>query len=277
MSQKVTPCFFQGNGNSDVIQTQNSPTGKVVLVQNSQGQLMAIPVNQLQQVGSAKLPPRASSAPPSQAGTIRLLPTRPASVDAAGIKVQAAAARVVSPAQSLPGSLRATPSPNRTLIITSAATAGSLPLPPSSPSIVVSKNEQANGSDVVAANEEVITSNNETEQKRPDVTVSKIVVSAAAAPPPTIALKPPPTTTVTIVSKPTPKILPKSVPPPAPAGQTLKHKSYGVPLLPKPTSDNGANPCACDVKAMIICKQCGQFCHNDCIGPSKVCVSCLIR
>ncbi|KAL5022009.1 hypothetical protein ScPMuIL_001164 [Solemya velum] len=34
--------------------------------------------------------------------------------------------------------------------------------------------------------------------------------------------------------------------------------------------------CACSLKAMIMCKKCGAFCHDDCIGPSKLCVTCLI-
>lgn len=34
--------------------------------------------------------------------------------------------------------------------------------------------------------------------------------------------------------------------------------------------------CACSLKAMIMCRKCGAFCHHDCIGPSKLCVTCLI-
>lgn len=34
--------------------------------------------------------------------------------------------------------------------------------------------------------------------------------------------------------------------------------------------------CACRLKAMIMCKGCGAFCHDDCIGPSKLCVLCLV-
>ncbi|TSN67103.1 Polycomb protein Asx [Bagarius yarrelli] len=34
--------------------------------------------------------------------------------------------------------------------------------------------------------------------------------------------------------------------------------------------------CYCRLKAMIMCKGCGAFCHDDCIGPSKLCVSCLV-
>ncbi|XP_071964971.1 uncharacterized protein [Antedon mediterranea] len=35
--------------------------------------------------------------------------------------------------------------------------------------------------------------------------------------------------------------------------------------------------CTCRVKAMILCQGCGAFCHDDCIGPTKLCVTCLIR
>ena len=34
--------------------------------------------------------------------------------------------------------------------------------------------------------------------------------------------------------------------------------------------------CACSLKAMVMCKKCGAFCHDDCIGPSKLCVTCLM-
>nr|XP_058894216.1 polycomb group protein ASXL1 isoform X3 [Kogia breviceps] len=34
--------------------------------------------------------------------------------------------------------------------------------------------------------------------------------------------------------------------------------------------------CACSLKAMIMCQGCGAFCHDDCIGPSKLCVLCLV-
>lgn len=35
--------------------------------------------------------------------------------------------------------------------------------------------------------------------------------------------------------------------------------------------------CPCSLKAMIACKKCGAFCHDDCIDQSRVCVTCLIR
>nr|XP_023687977.1 putative Polycomb group protein ASXL3 isoform X1 [Paramormyrops kingsleyae] len=34
--------------------------------------------------------------------------------------------------------------------------------------------------------------------------------------------------------------------------------------------------CSCKLKAMIVCKGCGAFCHDDCIGPSELCVACLV-
>ncbi len=34
--------------------------------------------------------------------------------------------------------------------------------------------------------------------------------------------------------------------------------------------------CACSLKAMVMCSKCKAFCHDDCIGPSKLCVSCLV-
>lgn len=39
---------------------------------------------------------------------------------------------------------------------------------------------------------------------------------------------------------------------------------------------DGPSKCYCRLKAMIMCKGCGAFCHDDCIGPSKLCVSCLV-
>lgn len=43
------------------------------------------------------------------------------------------------------------------------------------------------------------------------------------------------------------------------------------------SASGSATSCACNLKAMIVCKNCGAFCHDDCIGPSKLCVTCLIR
>lgn len=41
--------------------------------------------------------------------------------------------------------------------------------------------------------------------------------------------------------------------------------------------DSGGN-CVCDLRAMCVCRKCGVFCHESCIGPSSdLCVTCLIR
>ncbi|XP_055621187.1 polycomb protein Asx isoform X5 [Toxorhynchites rutilus septentrionalis] len=51
--------------------------------------------------------------------------------------------------------------------------------------------------------------------------------------------------------------------------------------LQQQQQQHGANvatsSCSCSLNAMVICQQCGAFCHDDCIGASKLCVSCVIR
>ncbi|ESP01267.1 hypothetical protein LOTGIDRAFT_157441 [Lottia gigantea] len=58
-------------------------------------------------------------------------------------------------------------------------------------------------------------------------------------------------------------------------GTTLPIVSHGNGL-----TDNSnllsQSSCACSLKAMVMCEKCGAFCHDDCIGPSKLCVTCLI-
>lgn len=44
-----------------------------------------------------------------------------------------------------------------------------------------------------------------------------------------------------------------------------------------PSNTADANNCACSLNAMVICQQCGAFCHDDCISSSKLCVACVIR
>ncbi|MBN3287795.1 ASXL2 protein, partial [Polyodon spathula] len=66
-----------------------------------------------------------------------------------------------------------------------------------------------------------------------------------------------------------------------PASCTLDHVSHGerTPMQAftegSGVEDSPSN-CFCRLKAMIMCKGCGAFCHDDCIGPSKLCVSCLV-
>ncbi|XP_033001389.1 putative Polycomb group protein ASXL2 [Lacerta agilis] len=64
-----------------------------------------------------------------------------------------------------------------------------------------------------------------------------------------------------------------------PAGQQGA-AGRGHPLPGQAFSEDGGldlpSKCYCRLKAMIVCKGCGAFCHDDCIGPSKLCVSCLV-
>ncbi|XP_032356693.1 putative Polycomb group protein ASXL2 isoform X1 [Etheostoma spectabile] len=66
-----------------------------------------------------------------------------------------------------------------------------------------------------------------------------------------------------------------------PAGHSLGHSNQDDPS-PEQSFIEGSNmedvqsKCYCRLKAMIMCKGCGAFCHDDCIGPSKLCVSCLV-
>eukprot|EP00062_Callorhinchus_milii_P015073 gi/632964936/ref/XP_007898642.1/ PREDICTED: putative Polycomb group protein ASXL2 isoform X2 [Callorhinchus milii] len=64
-----------------------------------------------------------------------------------------------------------------------------------------------------------------------------------------------------------------------PAGQSINTGSHGnsVQMFPEGGNlEDTPSKCYCRLKAMIICKGCGAFCHDDCIGPSKLCVSCLV-
>lgn len=66
-----------------------------------------------------------------------------------------------------------------------------------------------------------------------------------------------------------------------PASQALNPSSHGqtipVQAFPEENSiEDTPSKCYCRLKAMIMCKGCGAFCHDDCIGPSKLCVSCLV-
>ncbi|KAJ9593835.1 hypothetical protein L9F63_027522 [Diploptera punctata] len=64
----------------------------------------------------------------------------------------------------------------------------------------------------------------------------------------------------------------------------LQGGAGGGRVVPRQTHNNhiamprtDPSQCACNLKAMIMCKKCGAFCHDDCIGPSRLCVTCLIR
>ncbi|NXF13847.1 ASX protein, partial [Smithornis capensis] len=66
-----------------------------------------------------------------------------------------------------------------------------------------------------------------------------------------------------------------------PAGQAVGAGGRGQALPVQAFAEDGGmedspSKCYCRLKAMIMCKGCGAFCHDDCIGPSKLCVSCLV-
>jgi len=56
-------------------------------------------------------------------------------------------------------------------------------------------------------------------------------------------------------------------------GQTA---TLSIQAFADSAADEVALKCSCRLKAMIMCQGCGAFCHDDCIGPSKLCVSCLV-
>lgn len=66
-----------------------------------------------------------------------------------------------------------------------------------------------------------------------------------------------------------------------PAGHPLDRSSQDEPspeqsFMEGSDMEDVQSKCYCRLKAMIMCKGCGAFCHDDCIGPSKLCVSCLV-
>ena len=48
-----------------------------------------------------------------------------------------------------------------------------------------------------------------------------------------------------------------------------------IPIGSSGQSESTHGPC--NLKPMTVCKKCGAYCHDDCIGPSKLCVECLVR
>ncbi|KAK2825428.1 hypothetical protein Q7C36_019355 [Tachysurus vachellii] len=52
--------------------------------------------------------------------------------------------------------------------------------------------------------------------------------------------------------------------------------ALSIQAFAESAAEEVALKCSCRLKAMIMCQGCGAFCHDDCIGPSKLCVSCLV-
>merc|ERR1719336_1046558 len=190
--------------------------GRYILVQSSEGQLIAIPASSLRSgevVGGGAVPVRASSAPPPGHAPPPP-PARPASVDTSPSKM---VAEVAEEQEEVAIPIQPPSQPN----------------PAPSPTI--------------------------------KIVPKKIIATTTLAT----------TTTTNVRLKPKPN-----------KGNKMMLKSYGVPLLPKPPSlaphgntagAGGVGAVACNMKAMISCKGCGAFCHDDCISSSKLCVTCLIR
>nr|XP_033792354.1 putative Polycomb group protein ASXL2 isoform X2 [Geotrypetes seraphini]XP_033792355.1 putative Polycomb group protein ASXL2 isoform X2 [Geotrypetes seraphini]XP_033792356.1 putative Polycomb group protein ASXL2 isoform X2 [Geotrypetes seraphini]XP_033792357.1 putative Polycomb group protein ASXL2 isoform X2 [Geotrypetes seraphini]XP_033792358.1 putative Polycomb group protein ASXL2 isoform X2 [Geotrypetes seraphini] len=62
-----------------------------------------------------------------------------------------------------------------------------------------------------------------------------------------------------------------------PTSQTGNHgQPISVQAFTEDSNMDDSSKCYCRLKAMIMCKGCGAFCHDECIGPSKLCVSCLV-
>lgn len=57
---------------------------------------------------------------------------------------------------------------------------------------------------------------------------------------------------------------------------TSSQTTLSIQAFTDSTTEEVALKCSCRLKAMIMCQGCGAFCHDDCIGPSKLCVSCLV-
>jgi len=183
--------------------------GKYILVQSSEGQLIAIPASSLRSgevVGGGAVPVRASSAPPPGHAPPPP-PARPASVDTSPSKM---VAEVAEEQEEVAIPIQPPSQPN----------------PAPSPTI--------------------------------KIVPKKIIATTTLAT----------TTTTNVRLKPKPN-----------KGNKMMLKSYGVPLLPKPPSmaQTGLNSVSCNMKAMVVCKSCGAFCHDDCISATKLCVTCLIR
>uniref|UniRef100_A0A8C2HBU2 ASXL transcriptional regulator 1 n=1 Tax=Cyprinus carpio TaxID=7962 RepID=A0A8C2HBU2_CYPCA len=55
-----------------------------------------------------------------------------------------------------------------------------------------------------------------------------------------------------------------------------QNATLSIQAFAESAAEEVALKCSCRLKAMIMCQGCGAFCHDDCIGPSKLCVSCLV-
>ena len=265
--------------------TPNGSTNKLILIQHPNGQLLAVPASQISGASGVgvKIPPRASSAPPTEPQQIKTwpYPTRPASVDAVGIMKNSnnspvslrasPALSVRSPASSVTPPVAATPpmptlEPNESLSIRASIDSTEA----ERPDLTEEFHINGNIADMMPEQNE----NEKPNAEDQSITLHGAVDGQAKSESMTVQVAMPRRTSTTTV-----QVVQAGRPVNSKHHQVMQLKSYGVPLLPKPPSmpDKGQNSMTCNVKAMVACKQCGKFCHNDCISPSNVCVSCLIR
>jgi hypothetical protein len=125
--------------------TTASPVSRLVLIQGPNGQLLALPASQFSQSG-IKIPPRASSAPPTEPLNRAKYPTRPASVDAVGIM------RVAGGSQSLRASpalyyKSSTPSPAPSSVASPLMSVATPPMPTLEPNESLSLRACGKGSE----------------------------------------------------------------------------------------------------------------------------------
>lgn len=293
-----------------------SPQGtRLILIQQPNGQLLAIPASQLMGgvsggTATIKIPPRASSAPPNEPLVkFSTHPTRPASVDAVGIlrgtngNSLRASPRSYTPSSTPPFPTPTPPMPTlepneqlsiRASIDSSQSEAERPELTEELPT------NNAITSNVITVNGNVIEVD---ENARPitftSTTASQslpakiITTTAAGVPSEQVSVQQPVMNigngNATMVSNGiiiqqagSNASIPMTSTSSTASTKVIKKvllKPYGVPLLPKPSGgpEISQNGMACNVKALVVCKQCGKFCHNDCISSSNVCVSCLIR
>jgi hypothetical protein len=57
---------------------------------------------------------------------------------------------------------------------------------------------------------------------------------------------------------------------------TRKQQLFDALAASLATSRTTNYKCTCECKPLIACKKCGAYCHDDCIGQTKLCGNCLV-
>lgn len=72
-------------------------------------------------------------------------------------------------------------------------------------------------------------------------------------------------------------VLPRSIHP-FPNGNDVTRKQQLFESLSASLATNRTMnyKCTCECKPLIACKKCGAYCHDDCIGQTKLCGNCLV-